>query len=157
MPNLPLQVGQGVIGWYLKKNAFSVTERALLEKIFSVFGFSIPLRSERMLDVLTAIAGSGPAYVFLFANALTKAARRLGFSKTVAEQIITQTISGSIAYAVCHKEYRFDRLIRSVQSKGGTTAAALKTLCVPQYYRQWRRAITEAYRRAQEISSHEIR
>lgn len=157
MPNLPLRVGQGVIGWYLKKNSFSPAERAFLKKIFSAFGLSVALHNERMLDALTAVAGSGPAYVFLFANALTKAARRLGFSQREAEKIVVQTITGSLAYATSFGEYDFERLIRLVQSKGGTTEAALNTLCVANYYRQWQKAIARAHRRAQKISSYEIK
>lgn len=157
MPNLALRVGQAVIGWYLKKDSFSSTERALLEKIFSAFGFSVALRNERLLDALTAISGSGPAYVFLFANALIKAARRIGFSQREAEKIVVQTITGSLAYAASFGEYDFEHLIRLVQSRGGTTEAALNTLSVTDYYRQWQKAIARAYRRAQEISSHEIK
>ena len=156
MPNLPLQIGQGVIGWYFKKDLFNLTECVLLKKIFSAFGLSVPLRSEKMLDALTAVTGSGPAYVFLFANALIKSAQQLGFSQTISKKIVIQTITGSLAYVTSLEKYDFEHLISVVQSKGGTTEAALKTLNTKNYYQQWRKAITHAHRRAQKISSYEI-
>ncbi|MDD5050232.1 MAG: pyrroline-5-carboxylate reductase [Candidatus Pacebacteria bacterium] len=155
MPNLPLQIGQGVIGWYLKKDSLTSDEQAFLEKVFSVFGLSVPLQEEKMLDALTAVSGSGPAYVFLFANALIKSARELGFSQDVAEKIVIKAITGSIAYAVSKEHPDFERLIQMVQSKGGTTEAALNTLDVENYYTEWQKAIKKAYERAQEISSHD--
>lgn len=156
MPNLPIQIGEGVIGWYLKKSEFSSPEYALLEKLFSVFGLSVPLTDEGMLDALTAVAGSGPAYVFLFANALIRSAQSLGFDRETAGRIVSQTIQGSLAYALTQKESDFSELIQRVQSKGGTTEAALSTLGTEHFYAEWKQAIREAYRRAEEISSYEI-
>lgn len=156
MPNLPLQIGQGVVGWYLKKNLFNSAEYVLIKKIFLAFGLSVPLHSEKMLDALTAVSGSGPAYVFLFSNALIKSAERLGFSRAIAEKIVIQTITGSLAYATSIKKHDFEHLIHMVQSKGGTTEAALKTINIENYYQQWQKAIAHAHRRAQKISSYEI-
>ncbi len=156
MPNLPIQIGQGVIGWYHKAGVLASTERALLEKMFSTFGFGMKLANERMLDALTAASGSGPAYVFLFASALIKAARQLGFSKTTAERIVSQTIIGSLAYRAFHRHSDFNVLIQKVRSKKGATEAALNALGVAKYYKQWERAIARAYRRAKEISSYDI-
>lgn len=155
MPNLPIQIGEGVIGWYFTKTEFSSEEYALLEKLFSVFGLSVLLRDERMLDALTAVAGSGPAYVFLFANALIRSAQSLGFDRETAERIVSQTMQGSLAYAATQKESDFSQLIQKVQSKGGTTEAALKTLDSERFYAEWEQAIKEARRRAEEISSYE--
>ncbi|MDD4989323.1 MAG: pyrroline-5-carboxylate reductase [Candidatus Pacebacteria bacterium] len=156
MPNLPLKVGQGVIGWYLEKTSFSSEQQKFLEKIFSVFGLSVSLDHEEMLDALTAISGSGPAYVFLFANALIKAARELGFSQEIAEKIVIQTITGSMAHVTSLSKPNFENLIKMVQSKGGTTEAALLSLGVSDSYESWQKAIKKAYERAQEISSHDI-
>ncbi len=155
MPNLPIQIGEGVIGWCLTKAEFSSTEYTLLEKLFSVFGLSVPLRDEGMLDALTAIVGSGPAYVFLFANALIRSAESLGFDKKTAERIVLQTMQGSLAYASAQRECNLNKLILKVQSKGGTTEAALKKLDVAHFYAEWKQAIAEAYRQAQVISSYE--
>ncbi|MDP3645568.1 MAG: pyrroline-5-carboxylate reductase [bacterium] len=154
MPNLPLQIGQGVIGWYAQPNILNARERKKLEAIFSEFGLNVPVQSELLLDAITAISGSGPAYVFLFASALIDAARRLGFRETDAKRIVMKTISGSIAYAGKKDNDDFHKLIHTVQSKGGTTEAALKTLGVSHYRRKWLRAIMRAYQRAQEISSY---
>lgn len=155
MPNLPVQIGEGVIGWYLKKTEFDAEEYALLEKLFSVFGMSIALADEKMLDALTAVAGSGPAYVFLFANALIQSAESLGFDREIAKRLVLQTMHGSLAYASTQEDSDFSELILKVQSKGGTTEAALQKLDVAHFYAEWKQAIAEANRRAKEISSYE--
>ncbi len=157
MPNLPLQVGQGVIGWYYEQGDVDSKARTLLDNIFSAFGLSVAVTDERKLDALTAVAGSGPAYVFLFANALMKSAESLGFDKATARRIVLQTIQGSLAFATSQKEVDFDRLIEKVKSKGGTTEVALHTLGVERFYMQWEQAIKQACQRAEEISSYEPR
>ena len=155
MPNLPLQIGQGVIGWYRKKGTFKRTAHAQFQKLFSVFGFSVELKNEKMLDSLTAVAGSGPAYVFLFLNALIKAAQKIGFNKILATQIVTATVRGSLAYLSSIGNADLEQLIERVRSKGGTTEAALNTLKVNKYYAGWHQAVLHAYMRSKELSSHE--
>lgn len=156
MPNLALQVGQGVVGWHFDKSKFKPAEHKLLEQIFSLFGFSLNLPNEKMIDALTAVAGSGPAYVFLFADILVNAARKLGFSEPVAEKIVMQTIIGSMIYARGLGRPNFVELIKTVQSPGGTTEAAFNSLPIKAIYEDWQKALDEAYRRAREISSYDI-
>lgn len=156
MPNLALQVGQGVVGWCFNKSKFKSAEHKLLEQIFSLFGFSLNLPNEKMVDALTAVAGSGPAYIFLFADVLVKAARQLGFSQTVAEKIVGQTIIGSMIYASGLGRPNFAELIKMVQSPGGTTEAAFNSLAVEAIYETWQKALTQAYRRAREISAYDL-
>lgn len=151
MPNLPLRVGKGVIGWYSPKQLFNLAEQELFAKIFPEFGLSVPLQDERQLDAITAISGSGPAYVFLFANALVKVAEKIGFDHATAKKIVGQTITGSLAYADSQTE-DFNELIAKVKSKGGTTEAALGDLGVADYYERWQSAVQSAYRRSIEIS-----
>lgn len=156
MPNLALLVGQGVVGWHFDKNKFKPFERELLKQIFSLFGLSVSLPNEKMIDALTAVAGSGPAYVFLFADVLIKAARKLGFSQIDAEKIVMQTVIGSIIYARGLGRPNFDELIKTVQSPGGTTEAAFNLLDIKAIYEDWQKALAEAYRRAREISSYDL-
>ena len=157
MPNLALRVGRGVVGWCLNKGEFKFNELKLLDKIFSSFGVSVYLTNEKKVDAITAISGSGPAYVFLFADALIQAAVKLGFSRQEAIKIVRHTIGGSMSFADSKGANDFKKLIWIVKSPGGTTAAALKALNVNDFYQRWKRATTQAYRRAQEISSYEIK
>jgi len=155
MPNLPLQVGQGLIGWTANKKQFSAAEFNLVKKILSSLGKSIYVNNEKKIDAITAISGSGPAYVFLFINALIKAAKNLGFDKKQSELIVMQTMTGSLSYLQAQDNLEFDQLIKKVASKGGTTEAALKELGVNTFYTQWQKAISQARKRAKQLSAYE--
>jgi pyrroline-5-carboxylate reductase len=152
MPNLPLQVGQGVIGWHARQGQFAAIELKFIEKLFSYFGQSIYVKTEKMLDVITAVSGSGPAYVFLFINSLIKAARKLGLNKKEAREIVLQTVSGSLTY-LKNQNNNLEQLIKKVTSKKGTTAAALAELNIKAFEKQWQKAIAKAYKRAKELSA----
>ncbi len=153
MPNLPLLVGQGVIGWRAEKT-INKKELKLIKNIFSAFGYSLIVKTEDELDKITALTGSGPAYVFLFFNALIKSAVALGFSPKIAKPMITKLILGSLEYVDERNENLVD-LINQVKSRGGTTEAALKKIDLNKFYEQWRNAIYQAYLKAKELSSYE--
>jgi len=153
MPNLPLLVGQGVIGWRAEKT-INKEGLGLVKDIFSVFGYSLKVKTEDDLNKITALTGSGPAYVFLFINALIKSAIGLGFSPKIAKQMINKLILGSLKYVDERNESLAD-LINQVKLKGGTTEAALKKINLNKFYRQWRNAIYQAYLKAKELSSYE--
>lgn len=155
MPNLPLQIGMGMIGWYADKNHFSASELLFIKKIFSYFGEDIKVVNEKMIDAITAISGSGPAYVFLFINALVSAARDLGFNKEEAEKIVLQTAFGSLIYLKKQNKIDLEQLIKKVTSKKGTTEAALEELNVARYKKQWQKATNRAYKRAGELSTYD--
>lgn len=155
MPNLPLQIGEGMIGWYADKSNFSAGELLFIKQIFSYFGEDINVKNEKMIDAITAISGSGPAYVFLFINALIKSAQNLGFNKEEAEKIVLQTAIGSLDYLKKQNKIDLEQLIKKVTSKKGTTEAALKELNVANYKKQWQKATIKAYRRAKELSTYD--
>lgn len=152
MPNLPVQIGQGVTGWYLDEKQFSANELKPLNAIFSQLGLSVKLQNEKMIDAITAISGSGPAYVFLFIDSLIKAALNLGFKQAEAEKIVMQTLVGSLEYINRIDKPDLGDLIKRVQSKGGTTEAALRSLDTKLFYKQWQQATNQAYRKSQQIS-----
>jgi len=158
MPNLPLQVGQGVIAWFADEKQLAKSQLAIIKNLFSGFGLSFKASRESELDKITALTGSGPAYVFLFINALIKAGVTLGFSEKQTEQIILQLVTGSVEYYKNQKNnYSLDELIKLVKSKKGTTEAALDKLNVNKFYKQWQLAVDRAYKRAQAISNYEIK
>lgn len=157
MPNLPLKIGKGVIGWHVKKGKFFPKELEIIRGIFSFFGKDLYVSKESMLNAVTAISGSGPAYVFLFIQALIRSAINLGFSREQAKAIALQTIIGSAQYLENEKNFDLKEMIKKVASKGGTTEAALKSIGVNNFYNQWGRAVKKANARAEEISKYEIK
>ncbi|MDD5031669.1 MAG: pyrroline-5-carboxylate reductase [Patescibacteria group bacterium] len=153
MPNLPLQVGQGVIAWFADEKKFSKNKLSLIKKFFFAFGYNFKVKIEDDLDKITAISGSGPAYVFLFMDALMESAINLGFSPQQAEAIIFELLVGSLKYYQNVKNiYTPGQLINMVKSKKGTTEAAFNKLNPKKFYKQWQDAILEAYKRAQKLS-----
>lgn len=158
MPNLPLQIGKGFTGWHADKKIFSQNDLGLIEKLFSCFGKSFYVSSERKIDAVTAISGSGPAYVFLFLDALVRSAVKLGFSQNQAKDMVAETILGSTEYFLENKTMAsLENLISRVKSKKGTTETALDELNVNNFYKKWESAIKKACRRSKEISSYEVK
>lgn len=158
MPNLPLQIGKGVTGYYADKKIFNKNEWKLIENIFSNFGKSFFVSSEKKLDVITAISGSGPAYVFLFLDALIKSAVKLGLDKNQAEEMVVATVLGSAEYfSRVRSETKLAQLISTVKSKKGTTEAALNELNVENFYNKWESAVRKAHERAKQISTYEFK
>ena len=155
MPNLPLQVGHGVIAWYAGAAKLAQSQFSLIKKLFSSFGYNFKVKTEADLDKITALSGSGPAYVFLFMDALMQSAVTLGFSKEQAETMIFELLTGSLKYYQSVKKlYTPGQLINLVKSKKGTTEAALNKLNIKKFNQQWHLAISAAYKRAKEISNY---
>lgn len=158
MPNLPLRVGRGVIAWFADEKRFSKNQLDLIKKLFTAFGHSFKVNIEDDLDKITALTGSGPAYVFLFIDALIKSAVSLGFSKKTAEVMVWHLLDGSLKYFKSVKNiYRPEELVQMVKSKKGTTEAALNKLNIVKFNQQWQAAVKAAYGRAKEISDYEIK
>ena len=155
MPNLPLRVGRGVIGWFTDTTLFSVKEVNEISQMFDTFGLAIQLQEEDQINAITAISGSGPAYVFLFIDALIRSAQDLGFTHSQAREIAMETIYGSLDYAHHFPDTSLPHLIAQITSKKGTTEAALKHLNIESFYALWQEAVHKAYERAKEISTYE--
>ncbi len=123
MPNTPAQVGEGVCGWYTV-DGVSEEQQAFCEKILAALGVNFKVRRESDLNLVTAVSGSGPAYVYLFIEAMTDAAVQLGLPRPLSEKIVLQTVLGSAAYMKAAGKHPVI-LKNEVTSPGGTTAAAL--------------------------------
>lgn len=126
MPNTPALIGQGITGLYAR-NAVSQEQRAAATRTMQVIGEAVWFADEAMLDAVTAISGSGPAYVFYFIEALQEAARQMGMDAEQARHFAVQTFVGAAQLAARSTE-DIALLRERVTSKGGTTAAALETL-----------------------------
>jgi pyrroline-5-carboxylate reductase len=125
MPNRPALVGAGVTGLYAHREASSA-QRALAERVAAASGRALWLRSEAELDVVTALSGSGPAYFFLLAEQMAKAAEALGLEHHTAALLASDTLHG--AGLLAHQGTSLAEQRAAVTSRGGTTEAALQVL-----------------------------
>ncbi len=146
MPNTPAQIGEGITVW-IAAAAVSATQREQARLLLVALGQEIEADNEDQLDMATALSGSGPAYVFLFMEALVDAGVHLGFSRRVAEQLVVQTIKGSVDYYQ-HTPNHMARLRNQVTSPGGTSAEALYYLEKAGFRTAISRAVWAAYQRS---------
>ncbi len=135
MPNTPALIGKGMSGFYAPPTV-SAEDTALAASLLAACGDVLQVAEESTLDAVTAVSGSGPAYVFHWIESLTRAAEAVGFGPEEAKQLVMKTLRG----ALCLAEQSSDPpaiLRERVTSKGGTTAAALAVLA--------ERGVTDAY------------
>jgi pyrroline-5-carboxylate reductase len=126
MPNTPALIGAGVTGLYALP-AVSAAERVRAERILQAVGSTLWIDDESQMDAVTAVSGSGPAYAFLFIEALQQAAAELGFTPEQARQLSIDTALGAAKLAAQSDEPA-SVLRERVTSKGGTTEAALRRM-----------------------------
>lgn len=126
MPNTPALIGAGITG-LCAMPAVSMAERLGAERILQAVGSTLWLAEEDQMDAVTAVSGSGPAYVFLFIEALQQGALELGLSPVQARQLSIDTVLGAARLAAQSDEDPAT-LRQRVTSKGGTTEAALRTM-----------------------------
>ena len=125
MPNLAVEVNLGVNCIFHSRNTKILT-RSNINYLFNLLGNNYEIKNEKLLNTVTAISGSGPAYFFLFLYVFESIANDLGFSKKYSRNLVFDTIEG--AFALAKKEKNIRKLINSVSSKKGTTEAAMKIL-----------------------------
>ncbi|MCX8018239.1 MAG: pyrroline-5-carboxylate reductase [Rhodocyclaceae bacterium] len=123
MPNTPALIGAGITGLYAPP-AVDRAGRATAEKILGAVGRTLWVEDEAQLDIVTAVSGSGPAYVFYFIEAIQQAGVRLGLPEATARLLALETFLGAAKLASVSEESVAELRAR-VTSKGGTTAAAL--------------------------------
>lgn len=149
MPNTPALVRAGVSGLYAAPQA-SHADRDAAERILSAVGSVIRLDREELLDGVTAVSGSGPAYVFYFIEALMQAAKELGFDDRQARALAIETFTGAAKLAAGSPEPA-SVLRARVTSKNGTTEKALKTMDAHSVKDRIVEAIHAAARRSAEL------
>ena len=149
MPNTPAQIGEGITVWM---PTASVTEDQLelCRRILQSLGAEIVISDEDYLDMATALSGTGPAYTFLFMEALVDAGVHLGFPRRIAEQLVIHTVKGSVAY-YDYSPRHLARLRNQVTSPGGTSAEALYYLEKAGFRTALSRAIWAAYERSVQL------
>ncbi|HSR49096.1 MAG TPA: pyrroline-5-carboxylate reductase [Anaerolineales bacterium] len=146
MPNTPAQVGEGITVWAASPAA-SAEQKETARWILSACGRELFVENEDYLDMATAVSGTGPAYVFLFLEAMVDAGVHLGFPRRIAEELVVQTVQGSVEFYRSSPSH-FARLRNQVTSPGGTSAAALYYLEKAGFRTAISRAIWAAYERS---------
>lgn len=126
MPNTPAQIGEGMTVWTA---APEVTEeqRGWARTVLGALGKELSVDNENYLDMATALSGTGPAYSFLMMEAMIDAGVHMGLPRRIAEELVLQTMLGSVRYAMQSKLHPA-QLRNAVTSPGGTSAAALSAL-----------------------------
>src|SRR3990172_4355626 len=146
MPNVPAQIGEGITVWTASP-AVTDEQREMARQILNAFGQEIFMEEEYYLNMATALSGTGPAYVFLFMEAMVDAGVHLGFPRRIAEALVVQTVRGSVAFYESSPMH-LARLRNQVTSPGGTSAAALYYLEKAGFRTALSRAIWAAYERS---------
>ncbi len=149
MPNLPAMAGEGMSGLCRGKWA-KPQDVAVAQNFFDAVGRTVVV-SEKMIDGITAVSGSGPAYVFLVVACWVAAARKLGFSAQESKALVYQTLLGS-AHMLAKSSDSADVLRQRVTSKGGTTQAAMDVFLKKNIEGVFTAALAAAHKRARELS-----
>ncbi|MBK7050789.1 MAG: pyrroline-5-carboxylate reductase [Rhodoferax sp.] len=149
MPNTPALIGRGISGLFARPGV-SKADRDWVGKVMGTTGRTMWLDSEPQLDAVTALSGSGPAYVFYFMEAMIEAGAAMGLSRDQAYKLAVATFIGTGELAHSSKEPP-EILRQRVTSKGGTTYAALASMQDDNMKTQFIRAMHAAHRRAKEL------
>ncbi len=149
MPNTPAQVGAGMTVWTVSPET-TEDQLAQAQAILGALGEEILVGDETYLDMATALSGTGPAYVFLFMEALIDAGVHLGFSRRIAQQLVEQTVLGSAIFARQSEKHPAE-LRNMVTSPGGTSAEALYQLEKGGLRTVLSRGVWAAYQRSRSL------
>ena len=148
MPNLPALISEGISGFYAPD--LDPAQKSLVCDILRTFGEEVEVENEDDINKITAISGSGPAYVFYFIKALSDAGVSLGLKPAVAHKLALKTALGASKYASFDT---LEGLIKRVASKGGTTEKALQVFDNRDLANIVEQAAEAAYKRAKELSN----
>ncbi|MDP1601908.1 MAG: pyrroline-5-carboxylate reductase [Legionella sp.] len=151
MPNTPMAVGSGATA--LIANSFVTnTQKRTVEALFQYSGITAWVSKEAEMNAITALSGSGPAYVFLFIEAMINAAQHLGLDEELARDFALQTIAGAVSLMEKSNE-KPEILRKKVTSPAGTTAAAIAILQQQKFEELIFSAMQAAYLRAEQLST----
>lgn len=151
MPNAPASIGLGITA-YATGTELTMRQTLLVEQLLNCTGRAMHLADEALLDPVTALSGSGPAYFYHIVRTMVEAGIAMGLEPHVATALVKQTMLGSF-HLMEHADRTPEELISAVMSKGGTTEAAFRVLTDEDLAGTLRRAIEAASRRAHELGS----
>jgi pyrroline-5-carboxylate reductase len=153
MPNTPAQIGQGMIAWTATEEV-TESQQVAVRAMLGALGRELYVETERMIDMATALSATGPTYIFLVMEALTDAGVHMGFSRHVSQELVLQTMLGSVLFA--QESHKHPAELRNmVTSPGGTSAEAiyqmekggLRTVLSKAVYAAFQRAVALGQRK----------
>jgi pyrroline-5-carboxylate reductase len=152
MPNTPALIGEGASALFANARARPVMDKAM--RIFSAVGKTVIVDNEDLIDAVTAVSGSGPAYFFLLMEEMIRAARDMGLPDGIARILVLQTAKGAAILATEREKFGESpsELRRKVTSPGGTTEAALKVFASRNFSQLMTDALVAARNRSKELS-----
>lgn len=153
MPNTPAQVGEGMSVWCTTPGV-SPEQQVRVQAALGALGKELWVEEEKYVDMATALSGTGPTYVFLMMEALIDAGVHMGFPRRIAEEIVLQTVSGSVAFARDSGKHMAE-LRNMVTSPGGTSAEAIYQMEKGGLRTVYSRAVYAAYQRTQTLAAKE--
>lgn len=153
MPNTPAQIGQGMLVW-TSTPTVSEARMAQVRSVLGALGREIWVETEKYVDMATALSGTGPTYVFLMMESLIDAGVHMGFPRRIAEEIVLQTVSGSVEFARDSGKHMAE-LRNMVTSPGGTSAEAIYQMEKGSLRTIYSKAVYAAFQRTQELAKNE--
>jgi pyrroline-5-carboxylate reductase len=150
MPNTPAQLGYGITAFTVAKEA-TFENISVVDMLLETTGKAIFMKDESMLDAVTALSGSGPAYFYYIVQNMIEAGKQMGMDENVAAMLVKETMMGAFQI-LNHSKSSIDELIAMVASKGGTTEAALNTFKQREVGAHIIEALKNAEKRAKELS-----
>ena len=150
MPNTPAQLGMGITGFTAGKGT-KIQAILKADNLLNATGKTIFLEDENLLDAVTALSGSGPAYFYYIVDAMIQAGVKMGLEEPVAALLVKQTMNGSF-HLMNNADKSLQELIAAVTSKGGTTEAALKKFAEKGLSETIKEGLFSAEARAKELS-----
>ncbi len=150
MPNTPALLGMGMTA-FSAAGDITLSQLKKVENLINSTGRAVFLEEESLLDAVTALSGSGPAYFFYLVKAMIEAGKAMGFEDSMASLLVKQTMLGSF-HLINNADKSLDELIKAVASKGGTTEAALKRFEEGLLAENLKEGIFAAQKRATELS-----
>jgi len=151
MPNSPVELGMGITG-FSASSGISLEYLRKAENLLSTTGRTVFFENEDLLDAVTALSGSGPAYFFYLVKNMVDAGKQMGFDEGVSAMLVKQTMLGAF-HLLNSSNKSLDELITAVASKGGTTEAALTTFEKNGVGKYLAEGIINAEKRAKELSN----
>lgn len=151
MPNTPAQLGFGITA-FSGPSETTMEQISIVDTLLETTGKCIFMKDENLLDAVTALSGSGPAYFYYFVKHMIEAGKQMGIEEPVASMLVKQTMLGSFQI-LNNSKMSIDEMIKAVASKGGTTEAALNTFERTQVGANIMEALKSAEQRAKELSN----
>ncbi|CAN5131366.1 N/A [soil metagenome] len=151
MPNAPVELGMGMTGFSANESVTMAQVRKV-ENVLNTTGRTAFFENEDLLNAVTALSGSGPAYFYYILRAMIDAGKGMGMDEPTATTLVKQTMLGSF-HLVNNATKSFDELIKTVASKGGTTEAALKVFEERELHKTIVKGILRAEQRGKELAN----